>query len=203
MSIVTSPAEAPATTASIQGEIDWLHDWNEGIVQSRKLRRPILIDVYQDNCSGCDKLVDVTFSDPRIREAIVNRFVPVKLHLTKDREFTRQWQVFWTPTVLFGDRSGKVRYTSPNYLPPDAFLDLLDVGEAMVAMRWQGYEDAISLLSGLENRSPEGPFTAEAIYWRGVAAYFRDGKSSQSAHAVWDNELIPNFPDSIWAKRIP
>ena len=201
MSTAIEPAQHPHTSDSQQ--IAWLHDWNEAIAVARKLRRPILVDVYQDNCGGCDKLDDVTFNDPRIQAAISDRFVPVKLHLIKDREFTRQWQVFWTPTVLFGDRSGKVRYTSPNYLPPDAFLDLLDVGEALVDMRWRGYEDAISLLTGLENRSPEGPFAAEAIYWRGIAAYFRDGKRSASAHDVWDNELIPRFPDSVWAKRIP
>jgi thioredoxin-related protein len=184
-------------------EITWLHEWKEAAQLARKLRRPILVDVYQDNCGGCDRLVDETFADPRVASAIAQRFVPVKLHLMQDRELTREWQVFWTPTILFGDRSGRIRYTSPNFLPADEFLDLLDIGEAMVAMRWQEYDSAITLLTGLEMRSPGGPLTPEAIYWRGVAAYFRDGKSSKSAHTVWDNDLIPAFPDSIWAKRIP
>lgn len=203
--IMTLSTPIPATSpdvSSAQAGVEWLSSWEEGVAQARKLRWPILVDVYQDNCGGCDKLDEVTFRDPQVQAAIANRFVPVKLHLMRDRDFTRQWQVFWTPTVLFGDRSGKIRYTSPNFLPPDVFLDLLDVGEALVTMRWQGYDDAISLLTGLENRSPDGPLTAEAIYWRGVAAYFRDGKRSRSAHAVWD-ELIARFPDSIWAKRVP
>ncbi|MGC4106697.1 MAG: thioredoxin family protein [Thermomicrobiales bacterium] len=198
---MTTLPNIPSPSSPI--EISWLHAWDDAIAESRRTKRPILVDVYQDNCFGCDKLVDVTFADPRVAEAIVNRFVPVKLHLMNDRAITREWQVFWTPTVLFGDRSGKIRYTSPNFLPPDDFLDLLDIGEALVAMRWQGYNDAITLLEGLERRSPEGPLTAEAAYWRGIAAYFKAGKSSRAAHAVWDVDLLPRFPESIWAKRIP
>jgi hypothetical protein len=182
--------------------ITWLTDFEEAVRQARALRKPIVVDVYQDDCYGCDKLDDVTFADQRVAEAIASRFVPVKLHLRKNSDFARQWQVFWTPTILFADRSGKVRYQSPNFLPPDEFLDVLDIGEALVSMRWKGYEEAIVLLNGLNRRSPDGPLTAEAIYWRGIAAYFRDGHSSRSAHVEWD-ELLNRFPDSVWAKRIP
>lgn len=200
---LTAP-ERPATTTTTHGTgIDWLTSWEDAVAESRRTKRPILVDVYQDNCGGCVKLMDVTIADPRVTEAIRNRFVPVSLHLTKDRAITREWQVFWTPTVLFGDRSGKIRYTSPNFLPPEEFLDLLDIGEAMVAMRWQGYDDAIMLLEGLQRRSPEGSFAAEAAYWRGIAAYFKAGKSPKAAHAIWDVDLLPRFPDSVWAKRIP
>jgi len=110
--------------------------------------------------------------------------------------------VFWTPTILFADRSGKVRYTSPNFLPVPEFLDVLDIGEAMVGMRWREYDQAIDRLQDVVERSPNGPLTDEAIYWRGIAAYFRDGKSSRPARAEW-RELLERFPDSIWAIRIP
>lgn len=29
--------------------ITWLHDWDEAIKQARASRKPILIDVYQEN----------------------------------------------------------------------------------------------------------------------------------------------------------
>lgn len=144
----------------------------------------------------------MTYPDHRVETAISERFVPLKLHLLNDRQQTRQFQVFWTPTILIGDRSGKIRYTSVNYLPPDEFLDILDIGEALVAMRWRGYDEAIGLLADVEERQPDGPLTAEAMYWRGVAAYFRDGNNADSSRAVW-NEIGERFPDSIWAKRNP
>lgn len=144
----------------------------------------------------------MTYPDHRVETAISERFVPLKLHLLNDRRQTRQFQVFWTPTILIGDRSGKIRYTSVNYLPPDEFLDILDIGEALVSMRWRGYDEAIRLLTDVEERRPDGPLTAEAMYWRGVAAYFRNGNNSDSSRAVW-NEIGERFPDSIWAKRNP
>jgi len=190
------------STPNVPDGIEWLHDRGEAMVRARAERMPVLVDVYQDDCHGCDKLDAVTFSDMRVVRAVRNRFIPLKLDLHGDREFAREHQVFWTPTILFADRSGKVRYTSPNYLPPDEFLDLLDIAEALVLMRWRGYEEAIALLAGLEYRSPNGALTPEAIYWRGIAAYFRDGNSSTSAKAEWA-ELLSRFPDTIWAKRVP
>jgi len=190
-----------ATTSTLSS-ITWLDDFAEAVTVARKQRKPILIDVYQDDCGGCDKLDDETFADPDVVREIASRFVPLKLDLFQDREFTRQHQVFWTPTILIADHSGKVRYTSVNYLPPAEFRDILDIGEGLAAMRWKGYDKAIDLFTDVRNRTPEGPLTAEAIYWRGIAAYFRDGKSSTSANAEWD-ELLERFPGSIWAKRVP
>ncbi len=191
-----------AAPSSIAPAIAWLENFPDAVAASRKQRKPILIDVYQDDCGGCEKLVDVTFADAGVAQVIADRFVPLKLDLFQDRAFTREHQVFWTPTILIADHSGKVRYTSVNYLPPAEFLDILDIGEGLARMRWQGYTEAIDLFTQVQQRTPDGPLTPEAIYWRGVAAYFRDGKSSRSAHAEWD-VLVERFPDSIWAKRVP
>lgn len=180
----------------------WLPNVDSAVATARKQRKPILIDVYQDDCGGCVKLDDETFTDPDVVREIEARFVPLKLDLFGDREFTRANQVFWTPTILIADHSGRVRYTSVNYLPPAEFLDILDIGEGLAAMRWKGYERAIDLFANVRERRPDGPLTAEAIYWRGTAAYFRDGKSPRSAHAEWD-DLVDEFPESVWAKRVP
>lgn len=191
--ITTTPTTQPLT---------WYTDRAEAFAEARRQRKPILIDVYQDDCGGCDKLVDVTFADDAVAEEIRERFIPLKLHLFQDREFTRQHQVFWTPTILIADHSGKVRYTSVNYLPPEEFADVLDIGEGMVAMRWKEYDRSIRHFEAVEARRPDGPMTAEAIYWRGMAAYFRDGKAPAVAKGVWQ-EIQERFPDSIWAKRQP
>lgn len=194
--MATSTAELTST------KIEWRRDLAESIALAREARKPILIDVYQDNCGGCDKLDEETFTDERVVAEITARFIPLKLDLFQDRDFTRQQQVFWTPTIMIADHSGKVRYTSVNYLPPAEFLDILDIGEGLAAMRWKGYEKAIDLFTSVDERTPDGPLTAEAIYWRGIAAYFRDGKSPASANAEW-SVLLERFPDTIWAKRIP
>jgi len=190
------------TTTVVTPEVTWLTDWAAAVTRARAEKKPIIVDVYQDDCGGCVRLEQETLADPEVRAQIADRFVPVRLHLFQDRAITREWQIFWTPTVLFGDRSGKIRYTSVNYLPAAEFLDAMDIGEALVAMRWQDWSTAISRLEDAEARHPNGPLTAEAIYWRGMAEYFRDGKSSASAKRVWV-AIQERFPDSIWAKRQP
>ena len=180
--------------------INWLTDWDEAQAAARTDKKPILTYVYQDNCGGCDKMSDETFTDAEVIRAINERFVPLKLHLFNDRAVVRAWGLFWTPTVLFADRSGKVRYESINYLPPAEFLDVLDIGEARVGMRWKEFDHAIQLLKDVEARHPDGPLTAEAIYWRGMAEYFNEKSSSEASKRVW-GELVEKFPDSIWAKR--
>ena len=190
------------TSELVAPTVQWFHDRGEAFKEARRLRRPLLIDVSQDDCGGCVKLDEVTLQDPRVRDELAQRFVALKLDLFGDREFTREHQVFWTPTVLIADHSGKVRYTSVNYLPPDQFLDVLDIGEGMVAMRWKEHERSIAAFERVEMRHPNGPMTAEAIYWRGMTTYFRDGKSPASAKRIW-KEIRDRFPDSIWAYRQP
>lgn len=202
MDNVVSIPRFPMASTTPPTLIPWLHDWTEAKRAARAQRKPVLIDVYQHDCGGCDRLDDETFADPGVARAIDNRFVPLKLHLMCDREFTREHQVFWTPTILFADHSGKIRYTSPNFLPAAEFLDLMDVAQALIDMRWQRYQEAIDRLQGVVDRSHNGAMTAETIYWRGISAYFRDRKSSVSAKREW-RELLERFPDSIWAKRIP
>lgn len=182
--------------------ISWISDWDEAKTRSRAEGKPIIVDVYQDNCGGCERLMNETFADPMVITEVNTRFIPVSLHMFKDRAVVREWGLFWTPTILFADRTGKIRYESINYVPADVMLDVLDIGEARVAMRWKEMDKAIHRLKDLEARNPDGPMTAEAIYWRGMAEYFRDGSQPHMAKSVWA-EITERFPDSIWAKRQP
>ena len=192
----TLVTDVPYTT------IGWFFDLAEAQAVARKERKPILIDVYQDNCGGCDRLDDESFRDPEVVVEVSARFVPLKLHLFQDRAFTRANQVWWTPTILIADHSGRVRYTSINFVPAAELLDVLDIGEGLAAMRWRGYDKAIDLFKDVEARRPDGPMTAEAIYWRGMAEYFRQGRSGSASRDVW-SAILERFPDSIWAKRQP
>lgn len=144
----------------------------------------------------------MTYPDPAVRQAIADRFVPLKLHLFKDRAVTRAFQVFWTPTILFGDRSGKIRYRSINFLPPKEYLGILDIGEALVRMRWQEYDPCLARLDDAIARDPDGPLAAEAMYWKGIGVYFKGGHDVAGQRPIWA-EIQHRFPNSIWAKRVP
>ena len=130
------------------------------------------------------------------------RFVPLKLDLFKGpREIVRPLDVIWTPTLLFADRRMAVHYRSLNFLPPRHFLTLLDIGEAEVDLRWSRTDQAIMLLAHAFERDPKGPFAAEALYRRGIAAYLKT-HSNDAMYSIWD-ELRERFPESVWAQRVP
>ena len=143
----------------------------------------------------------MTFPDPAVRAAVNARFVPLRLDLFADRAVVRPLNVIWTPTLLFADRRGTIHFRSLNFLPPADFLDLLDIGEANVLLRWAAYDRAIELLAAVTDRNPDAPLAPEAIYHRGIATYLKT-RSTPTLYAVWI-ELRNRFPDSIWARRIP
>ncbi|MCX2726798.1 hypothetical protein OO015_04720 [Thermomicrobium sp. 4228-Ro] len=142
----------------------------------------------------------MTFSDERVRAAVEQRFVPLSLDLFRDpREWLRPLGVIWTPTVLFLDRRGAVRYQSPDFLPPELFLDLLDLGEGHVALHWARFTDALRLFGHVAMRDPVSPWAPEAHYWWGVAVYLVT-RSRTELDRVWAR-LRERFPGSIWAAR--
>ncbi len=142
----------------------------------------------------------MTFSDERVRAAIAERFVPLSLDLFRDpREWVRPLGVLWTPTVLFLDCRGAVRYASPDFLPPDLFLDLLDLGEGHVALHWARFGEAQQLFRRVAQREPATPWAPEAFYWWGVAVYLAT-RSRDELEQVW-RILRERFPDSLWAAR--
>ena len=144
----------------------------------------------------------MTYPDPQVSAAIIERFIPLKLDLFRDpREVLRPLDVIWTPTILFADRRGTPHYRSLTFLPPELFLALLDIGEANIDLRWSRNEHAIALLRGAYERDPDGRLAPEVLYWWGIAVYLQT-HSDPAMYEIWDI-LRQRFPESIWSARVP
>jgi hypothetical protein len=144
----------------------------------------------------------VTYPDARVARELGERFVLLKLDLFKSpRPVMRPLNVIWTPTLLFADRRGTVHYRSVNFLPPDLFLALLDIGESHVDLRWSRAEQAIDRLQSAYERDPAGALAPEVLYWWGIAVYLKS-RSNPRMYEVWD-VLRERFSDSVWTTRVP
>jgi hypothetical protein len=144
----------------------------------------------------------VTYPDARVARELTERFVLLKLDLFKSpRPVMRPLNVIWTPTLLFADRRGTVHYRSVNFLPPDLFLTLLDIGESHVDLRWSRADQAIERLQAAFERDPENALAPEVLYWWGIGVYLKT-RSNSRMYEVWD-VLHERFPDSIWTARVP
>jgi hypothetical protein len=144
----------------------------------------------------------VTYPDDSVAAALSERFVLLKLDLFKSpRDVVRPLNVIWTPTLLFADRRGTVHYRNVNFLPPDPFLTLLDIGESHVDLRWAKTDQAIDRLANAYEREPDGLLADEVLYWWGIAVYLKT-RSNPKMYEIWD-VLRERFPNSVWAARVP
>lgn len=135
-----------------------------------------------------------------MREAVEERVVALKQLLGVDRETSRRYRPFWTPTLYFLDPDGNALVTWPGTIPADEMLALLDYGTAQVSMRRGRFDEAVALLEGVVEAWPESAFAPEALYWAGNVRYVRDAD-----RAALDRKrvaLAERYPESPAARRI-
>jgi len=137
-------AFAGASHAAEQKEVpDWFTDTfldvREDVAEARKGGKRVAYYFWLDGCPYCRRMVEDTFSDPRIKARLLRDFLPVAINVRGDREvtaadgkampekdFTRAHAVRGTPTVLFFDESGAVVRRVVGHVPPGEFERILD-----------------------------------------------------------------------------
>lgn len=124
----------------------------------------------------------------------------LKQLLGVDRETARRYRPFWTPTLYFLDPDGNALVTWPGLIPPREMLALLDYGAAQVAMRRGRFDEAVALLEGVAEGSPDSAFAPESLYWAGNVRYVRDG--DQLALDRSREALAARYPESPAARRV-
>lgn len=140
------------------------------------------------------------FADDRVAGAIGERFVPLKQLLGRDREASRRYRPFWTPTLYFLDPDGHDLVRWPGVISPDEMLALLDYGGAQVGMRRGRFKPALALLEGIPERWPESVLAPEALYWAGNLRYVMDG--DRDALDSRREDLVRRYPESPAAGRV-
>ncbi|MEX0994800.1 MAG: thioredoxin fold domain-containing protein [Balneolaceae bacterium] len=114
--------------------------------------KTILIDVYAEWCSYCQRMQDEVYPDLEVRQIIREYFIPVRVNVDSkqtlkylDRsftqeEFSRALENRSTPTYYFMNEKGEVVGRQPGYMPADVFSSLLEfVGSG--AYRTQTYDE--------------------------------------------------------------
>lgn len=130
---------------------------------------------------------------------MAERFVPLKQLLGADRDASRRYRPFWTPTLLFLDPDGRVLSRWPGLIPPDELLGQLDLGEALVGMRRGRFREALALLDRAVASHPDSAAAPEALYWAGNLRYVKDG--DQAALDEARKRLVERYPGSPAARR--
>ena len=151
MIAVPARAQDKPATAPASPELPWLTSLEAGLEESRKTRRPVLVDVGAEWCGWCRKL-DVEIRKPEVQAKLAT-WVLVKLDADKDAAAVRKLAVGPIPAlrVLAGNGrtvashdgyldSGKLtKWLDEQYKPATAGSDLLamepkDAGEAQAML---------------------------------------------------------------------
>ncbi len=143
LALITSPL--PAAKVEGTGKFDippWFKnsflDLKEDVVEARNSGKRLMIYFHQDGCPYCAELVNNNFSQKDIVEYTRKHFDALEINMWGDREvtgfdgnsvpekqFAASQKVWFTPTVVFYDESGKVVLRANGYYPPQQFLAAL------------------------------------------------------------------------------
>ncbi|MBU1194397.1 MAG: FKBP-type peptidyl-prolyl cis-trans isomerase [Proteobacteria bacterium] len=105
--------------------IDWIDDHDAGLDVARKENKNKILVLYADWCQWCEKLLNETFTDPRIR-IHKDDFVWVKANSDKDQTLKALYSQEGFPMIVFTDAKGKILWKAEGYKDAETLLAELD-----------------------------------------------------------------------------
>ena len=88
-------------------QIPWQENYQEGLDAVRKEGKPGVLILYAGWCSWCQKLLDETLQDPRIKR-LKDRFVWIKIDSDKQTDIKDLYHQESFPMIVFLNRQGTV-----------------------------------------------------------------------------------------------
>jgi hypothetical protein len=143
------------------------------------------------------------YSDDRVKDLIVSRFVPVRVHVRENpddwKKLSAEFGVQWTPTILIVDTDGEEKHRSEGFLPANDFLSQIELGAAHAAFNRGDHAAAEGLFREVARKYPDADAAPEALYWAGVAKY----RATDDATVLKETsiEVSGRYPGSSWAKK--
>ncbi len=91
--------------------IPWQISLATGREMASQTGRPIFVDFTQKNCPPCEAMKFEVFPDPEVSTLLDERFVPVRIDLTRPGEeamqAAQQFGIWGTPTLVVLDTQGR------------------------------------------------------------------------------------------------
>jgi thiol:disulfide interchange protein DsbD len=102
----TSQQEAHLPFRQIKG----VAGLNAALAEAKKQGQPVMLDFYADWCISCKEMEVLTFSDPKVRQALEGVMLlqaDVTPNDDLDTELYKHFGIIGPPSIMFFDRDGK------------------------------------------------------------------------------------------------
>jgi thioredoxin-related protein len=113
-------------------------DLGEDIGEAAGEGKRLIVFFHQDGCPYCAKLINHNFSQKPLVDDLRAHFDIIQINMWGDRElitpegralnektYAREMKVWFTPTVLFFNETGRVVFRMNGYYPPEKFRAVL------------------------------------------------------------------------------
>ena len=108
----------------IEGTIQWITNYDEGIASAQIEGSSVLIEFYADWCGRCRDFEHETWQDPAVIELVNDKFVCIKIDVDVNSSLRSQYHVSSLPTVVILTSSG-IEMDRIGYVTSFEFQDFL------------------------------------------------------------------------------
>ena len=143
----------------------------------------------------------MTYPRPEVRDFLSQHFELVRLSLAdRDpaaRDLIKRYRTLWSPGFVVLDHHETEIRRFLGFQPPADFVAELRVGLGKVHLLHRKPGEAHDEFRSVADMVPPAPVSPEALYWSGIAIFYRDKKPVNWLRDYWA-ELGERFPESRW-----
>jgi len=116
---------------NIQSEESKSYSLSQLLHEIKSAKKPVIVDIGKENCAACTELANITFPDPRVKDAM-KRFKFIQLDITKytkdDQEIMKHFNIFGAPNILFFNSKGEPLESifQQGFIKPERFVKILN-----------------------------------------------------------------------------
>jgi hypothetical protein len=178
-------------------------DAGRAVAAARERRLPLFVDFWSPGCKGCERMEADTYERAEVSRFVRDRFVAVKYDTSAPgpelKALSGSTPLLWTPTLVVLDADLREFRRLVGFVPPGELLDELGLGLALADLHHSRPGGALDRLRRLAVPGVSS-VAAEAVYWSGVAAFRKEGRSVDALRREW-RALEAEHPSSPWRTR--
>lgn len=139
----------------------------------------------------------VTYPKQDVIDLMDKHVIPVRIPF--DSPLAKEFEVKWTPGLLFLDKNRKAHHLIIGFLPPEELIPAILLGVGKTFFDSNEFQRAIEALNEVMERHPSSHAAPEAVYFRGVSQY-KKTHSAEPLKQVYE-KLQAEYPETEWAER--